>query len=246
MLDTEIDEKNNLFVVTPKGTVSEADFEALGTSLNDYINRTDKAPGVVLNAAGVPQWENAQALFAHLKLVRIHHKVIEKVALVSDSKLLSIMPTLVDLFLDAKIRHFQSGDLERAREWATLVDPDETALKMIDGLPADVVGYEIVGTLTSKDYDEVLTPLIDSKLKEHDKLKIMVVLRDAFDGATPGAIWDDARLGFRHLTEFSKLALVSDLNWVRTSARIFGPLFPAHVHVFGLDEMDDAREWIIS
>ncbi len=246
MLETEIDEKNNLFIVTPKGTVSEADFEGLGDTLNNYINSNDKAPGIVLDAAGLPHWKNSAALFAHLKLVRDHHKLISKVALVSDSATLSVMPALVDLFLDAKIRHFPQTDLEKAKAWAALVDPVGSSLKMIDGMPSDVIAYEIIGTLTSRDYDEILTPLIDEKLKVHDKLKVMVVFGDAYDGATATAMWDDARLGFRHLTGFSKLALVTDLNWLRQSARIFGPLIPAQTHVFGLNELEDAKAWIVS
>lgn len=246
MLKTEIDDKNNLFIVTPEGTVSEADFEGLGDVVNDYINRNDKAPGIVLDAAGLPHWKNAAALFAHLKLVRDHHKLISKVALVSDSTTLSIMPVLVDLFLDAKVRHFPQANLEKAKAWAALVDPVGSSLKMIEDMPSDVVAYEIVGTLTSKDYDDVLTPLIDGKLKIHDKLKVMVVFGDDFDGATAPAMWDDARLGFRHITGFSKIALVSDLNWLRQSAKFFGPLVPAQMHVFGLNEMDDAKAWIIS
>lgn len=246
MLKTEIDEKNNLFIVTPEGTVSEADFEGLGDTVNDYINRNDKAPGIVLDAAGLPHWKNAAALFAHMKLVRDHHKLISKVALVSDSTTLSIMPVLVDLFLDAKVRHFRQADLEKAKSWAALVDPPGSSVKMIEGMPSDVVAYEIIGTLTSRDYDGVLTPLIDEKLKIHDKLKVMVVFGDAFDGATAPAMWDDARLGFRHITGFSKIALVTDLDWLRQSARFFGPLVPAQMHVFGVDEMDDAKAWIIS
>lgn len=246
MLKTEIDEKNNLCIVTPEGTVSEADFEGLGDTVNDYINRNDKAPGIVLDAAGLPHWKNAAALFAHLKLVRDHHKLISKVALVSDSTTLSIMPVLVDLFLDAKVRHFPQANLEKAKTWAAEVDPVGSSLEMIEGMPSDVVAYEIVGMLTSRDYDEVLTPLIDEKLKTHDKLKVMVVFGDDFDGATAPAMWDDARLGFRHITGFSKIALVTDLNWLRQSARFFGPLVPAQMHVFGLAEMDDAKTWIIS
>jgi len=219
MFDIETDDKNNLIIATP---------------------------GLVLVSEGLPHWKDAAALFAHIKLVRQHEALIPKVALVSDSTTLSIMPALVDHFLDAKIRHFPQSRLSEAKEWAALVDPSDTSLKMIEGLPDDVVAYEVIGTLTSRDYDHVLTPLIDKKLKEHDTLKVLVVLGEAFDGATPSALWDDARLGFRHLSGFSKIAVVTDLRWVSHSAKLFGPLIPGQVHVFALDELDDAKEWITS
>ncbi len=246
MFETQIDSNHNLIIVTPTGSLSEADFEGLGETVNDYINRHVKAPGLVLNSDSLPHWKNAAALFAHLKMVRDHHKVISRVALVSDSATLSIMPTLVDQFVDAKIRHFKQADLEKAKSWASEAEQAGSSIKMIEGMPADVIAYEIVGTLASRDYDAVLTPLVEEKLKTHDKVKVLVVLGEAFDGATAGALWDDTRLGLSHLTGFSKLAIVSDLAWVRQSAKFFGPLVPAQLHVFALDELEDAKAWIIS
>ena len=34
---------------------------------------------------------------------------------------------------------------------------------MIEGLPHDVVAYEVSGTLTSLDYQEVITPMVEEK-----------------------------------------------------------------------------------
>ena len=48
------------------------------------------------------------------------------------------------------------------------------------------------------------------------------------------------------MTGFSKLAIVSDISWVRHSAKIFGPLVPAQLHVFALAELDEARTAIRS
>ena len=244
MFDIQTDEKNNLIIATPTGALSRADFEGLGKTVNDYINRKDRAPGLVLVAEGLPHWKDAAALFAHLELVREHHKVIAKVALVSDSTALSIMPALVDHFVDAKVRHFPQSQLEQAKEWAALVDPTETSIQLMKGLPHDVVAFEVVGALTSRDYEQILTPLIDEKLKEHDKLKVLVVLGEDFEGATAAALWDDARLGFLHMTVFGRVAIVSDLAWIRQSAKVFALLIPGMVHVFGLDELDHAKEWV--
>ncbi len=244
MLNTTIDETNNLILVAPKDAVSAADFESLGETLNTYINTHDRAPGLLINAEGLPHWEDAAALMAHLKVVREHQNVIPKVALVSDSALLTVMPALVDTFVDAKIRHFNAEDLEKAKIWVTRADSTETSIKMIEGMPEDVIAYEVVGNLTSRDYDQVLIPLVEQKLEVHDKLKVLVVLGDAFEGATPSALWDDARLGFSHMSGFSKLALVSDISWVRHTAKVFGPLIPAQTHVFDLDELEEAKRWI--
>ncbi|MEX3011912.1 STAS/SEC14 domain-containing protein [Hoeflea sp. TYP-13] len=246
MIETTIDRENNLIIATARDTLVEMDFNNFSDCINDYINSTDRAPSIVLNAEELPHWKNSAALFAHIKLVRNHQKILPKVALVSDNSALSLMPLLVDLFVKAKVRHFHQCDFDKAIAWASKVDDDRSAIKMINGLPADVVAYEVVGTLTSRDYQEILTPLVDDKLKVHDKIKILVVLGEAFDGATASAMWDDTRLGLSHITAFSKLAVVSDIGWVRQGAKIFGPLIPAQLHVFENNRIDDAKEWIKS
>lgn len=87
-------------------------------------------------------------------------------------------------------------------------------------------------------------PLIEERAREHKKLKMICVLGNYFDGYSPGAMWDDLRFGFSHLTTFSKLALVTDQEWIRHSARLFSVLMPTEVMIFGLSELDDAKAWI--
>ncbi len=246
MFETTIDREHNLIIATAEQTLSEADFEGLSDCINEYINTTDRAPGIVLHAAQFPHWKNAAAMVAHFKLVRDHQKVLPKVALVSDNSTLASMPALVDFFVQAKIRHFQEQDFDKAVSWARLTDNDDTAVRMIEGLPADVLAYELIGTVSSRDYEEILGPLVKEKLKKHDKLKVLVVAGDGFDGATAGALWDDARLGLRHLTGFSKIALVSDIRWLRQASKLFGPMMPGQLHVFDLDQREEAIAWIKS
>ena len=235
-----------MIIATARDTLVEMDFKNFSDCINDYINSTDRVPGIVLNAETLPHWKNAAALFAHIKLVRDHEKILPKVALVSDNATLSLMPSLVDIFVRAKVRHFSQSEFDNAVSWVTTVDEDKPVINMIDGLPADVIAYEVTGTLTSRDYEDILTPLVEDKLKTHDKIKILVVLGQAFDGATASAMWDDVRLGLSHIRAFSKLAVVSDLGWVRHGAKIFGPLIPAQMLVFDTNQLDDAKEWIKS
>ena len=47
-----------------------------------------------------------------------------------------------------------------------------------------------------------------------------------------------------HLRDFEKVALVSDITWIRHAVRLFAPLIPGHVHVFGDAELAEAKAWI--
>jgi hypothetical protein len=66
----------------------------------------------------------------------------------------------------------------------------------------------------------------------------------AFTGFTPGALWDDGKLGFAHWTAWERIAVVTDVHWVAHATRMFAFLIPARVKVFSNAEQADAEAWI--
>ncbi|MFZ4702667.1 MAG: STAS/SEC14 domain-containing protein [Candidatus Methylumidiphilus sp.] len=57
-----------------------------------------------------PGWSDFAALLSHLKFVKNHQQHIAKVAAVTDSGFLSIMPSIASHFVHAQVRHFDYGD----------------------------------------------------------------------------------------------------------------------------------------
>ena len=57
-------------------------------------------------------------------------------------------------------------------------------------------------------------------------------------------MWSDARIGIKHLTRFSRVAVVSDVPWIRHAVRLFAPMMPAEVDVFADGELEAAKAWI--
>lgn len=66
-------------------------------------------------------------------------------------------------------------------------------IRVLDGLPDNVLGVEAVGKVTDDDYENVLTPAVNDKLGAHDTIRCIYVLGDEFDGWTLGGMWEDAR-----------------------------------------------------
>jgi hypothetical protein len=56
--------------------------------------------------------------------------------------------------------------------------------------------------------------------------------------------WDDTRLGLKHLTGWERLALVSDVEWVRWALKLFGLAIPGHIRVFHNRELAEAKQWV--
>jgi peroxiredoxin len=53
-------------------------------------------------------------MLSHLEFVKNHHQHIAKVAAVTDSKFLAIMPSIASHFISAQVRHFDYNDKESA------------------------------------------------------------------------------------------------------------------------------------
>ncbi len=244
VLQIDIRTRDNVFIVTPEGSISADQIDELATKVNGYINERDQVPNLVLHTKSVPYWANFNALKEHLHFIKGHHQMVKKVAIVSDSKLLWLAKSVVDHFVGAKVRRFNEDAIDDAIAWAQVEDDHPGSIVEMEGLPRDVVGIDIKGLITSQDYTDTLIPLVAQRKKEHDKLKMICVLGDYFDGYSPGAMWDDLRFGLSHMTTFSKLALVTDEEWIRNGAKFFGILMPTEVMVFNLVELDDAKAWI--
>jgi hypothetical protein len=71
----------------------------------------------LIDVESFPGWESFSALLSHLKFVNDHHQAIERVAAVTDSAFLSILPRVGDYFLKAEVRRFPYADTEKAIAW---------------------------------------------------------------------------------------------------------------------------------
>lgn len=244
MIATDIKERENIIVATPDGGITADDITAFAEKIDTYINSHDMVPNLVFHVHKLPHWKDFHALSEHLKLVKDHHRIVKKVAVVTDSRLISLARVLVDRFTGAKVRRFPELALDDAINWAQMEEDHTGEFMVVEGLPDDVVALDARGMITSVDYEKSLIPLVEEKLKRHDKLKVLLVAGTYFDGFSEGAMWDDARFGMSHLTTFSKMALVTDVDWLRRSAKLFGMLLPTELMVFDLADLEDAKEWI--
>jgi hypothetical protein len=118
-------------------------------------------------------------------------------------------------------------------------------IERIEGLPAGVDGVRCNGKLTREDYDAVVVPLLEQVQREQRRLRCLVEM-DGFDGITPGAAFEDVRLGLRAMGSFDGCAVVSSLPWVGEVLRFVGFLLPYPVRVFPTDRRDEAIAWLTS
>ena len=63
-------------------------------------------------------------------------------------------------------------------------------------------------------------------------------------GLEPGALWEDAKLGFAHMFDWDRFAVVTDLEWISRTTKFMAMLMPMEGRVYPMAEAAKAREWI--
>ena len=106
MIKYRIMEAEGILVLEPKSALSANDFRDLTVSVDTYLAEHQSLHGMLIHAQNFPGWESFAGLSAHLRFVREHHQKIERIALVTDSPLRTVVPALTKHFVSAQIRRF--------------------------------------------------------------------------------------------------------------------------------------------
>jgi hypothetical protein len=117
-------------------------------------------------------------------------------------------------------------------------------VEKIPDLPDNVLGFTAKGTVTANDYESVIIPEVEALFSRYRKVRFLYHLGEDFSGFEATAMWDDTKLGLKHLTGWERIAVVSDVEWIRGAIRIFRLAIPGHVRVFHNREFTEATRWI--
>src|SRR6201981_451043 len=113
-------------------------------------------------------------------------------------------------------------------------------LELIEGLPKNVVGIAASGRVTRQASHDVLMPAIKKSLKWHDKIRLYYELNSRF----PGSAWDDLDLGLEHASCCERVAIVTDIGWVRLTVKAVRFLIPSKIRVFAGIQAEEGFAWI--
>jgi hypothetical protein len=100
----------------------------------------------------------------------------------------------------------------------------------------------VTGKLTHRDY-ETFAPLVDEMVTKHGKVRFLLEMAD-FHGWELGAVWDDMKLGIRHFSDISRIAMVGDKSWEKGMSVFCKPFTRAEIRYFAKTEKEEALRWI--
>ncbi|AOS95794.1 hypothetical protein AUP74_00322 [Microbulbifer aggregans] len=101
---------------------------------------------------------------------------------------------------------------------------------------------KVIGKLTHEDY-EIITPMLESALSAvaNPRVKALVDVTE-LRGWELRAAWDDLKLGLRHGSEFSHIAVIGVEGWQELATKVAGWFTAAETHYF--EERCNALEWL--
>lgn len=114
-------------------------------------------------------------------------------------------------------------------------------------MPEGTLGYRLWGRVTRKDYKAIL-PRLQEAVDRGAEMRFLCQLGPEWEGMTGGAIWEDVKADvkfelFQH-AKWHRIAVVSDLEWVRRLMELLGRVAPGEVKLFPLEQLDEAKAWV--
>lgn len=117
-------------------------------------------------------------------------------------------------------------------------------IEQIEDLPDNVLGFTAKGVVTKADYETIIIPAVEAKFSKYTKVRFLYHIGESFTKFESGALWDDARIGFKHLRSWDRIGVVTDVEWIRTAVKVFAFLLPGSVRLFQNAAIAEARSWI--
>jgi len=116
-------------------------------------------------------------------------------------------------------------------------------IRVLNDMPAGVLGLEAIDDVEEEDYEDVLIPAVEAAIAEHGKVRLVYVLGPDFDEYEGEAVWEDLKLGARHPSSFERIAVVTDAKWVGPAMKVFSILLPGQARAFRLAQREAATHW---
>lgn len=119
-------------------------------------------------------------------------------------------------------------------------------IEILPDMPAGVTGIRVSGHLTGDELRGV-RPVLGKVLADGREIRVVEIIDDDYHGFGPGGLREDLKLGLGtvlpHRGAFTRIAIVTDKEWVARTLHAIAWLVPGELAVFGLDQLDAATQW---
>ncbi|MGN8157601.1 STAS/SEC14 domain-containing protein [Salinisphaera sp. RV14] len=108
-----------------------------------------------------------------------------------------------------------------------------------------VVPLEVDGEIGAQDFSNVVAT-IEKRLAQHDRLRLYIEIH-SLGSMAASSVFSELKDAIRHWDRFDKLAVVTDVEGVRTATAVIDKLAPRlECKTYRFDERETARQWAIA
>ncbi|MEO8887361.1 MAG: STAS/SEC14 domain-containing protein [Mucilaginibacter sp.] len=115
-------------------------------------------------------------------------------------------------------------------------------IQILHNLPDNMVGVELSGEVTKKEYDTIF-PEVEKLVKKKNKINYLAVIKTPLSHLTIGVWWDDFKLALKHYSKWERVAIVTDEENISTVANTFDFAYPGDMKTFKVSEFEKAVQW---
>ena len=118
-------------------------------------------------------------------------------------------------------------------------------IEALQDMPAGVAGIRVSGKVTGDEISQFKPEM--EKLLGSEEVRIVEVIAPDYEGFGRGGLVEDLKAGFgtliQHHSAFKRIAIVTDKEWVGHTVHAIGWMVPGELEVFGLDDLERAKQW---
>jgi len=118
-------------------------------------------------------------------------------------------------------------------------------IEVLPDMPEGVLGIRVSGRLRGQDLRDFKPDM--ERLLGNGEIRIVEVIASDYEGFGRGGLVEDLKLGFgtllQHHSAFKRIAVVTDKHWVAHTLHAFAWMVPGELALFGLDDLERAKEW---
>jgi hypothetical protein len=117
MLEYKVLIPEGIAVLRPNGALTKADFDGLSKFIDAYLSKHKVLHGLVIHAKAFPGWDSFAGLISHIRFIKNHHQKVQKIALVTDSRIINAAEVFMKHFVSAQVKQFAYADYIVALAW---------------------------------------------------------------------------------------------------------------------------------
>jgi hypothetical protein len=221
--------------------ITDSDYsDTLVPAIDAAITGTDSLRLLVIVEAGISDF-TLGAMMQDARTGLKHWHGFDRIAIATDTAALRRTIGAFSVFMPCPVAVFPMSGADEARRWLR----ESLGTIHQEDMGGGMLHIRLRGKLDTQSYENEIEDL-NRFMQEHDKVRLMIDLRD-FDGWQGlGALRDHFALVRGHAAKVARAAIVGDAGWQGMAAQIGKRAFGFDARHYHSDALEVAKAWLAS